>query len=243
MKLFACIHNEGSGELLAWRHPSRQFVVGSQLLVDVGEVAVLLLPGHPPQLFEPGRHTLRTPVLPLLDWLVRLPFGGASPYRAELWYLSTRDCTSCRWGTDSPVQQLDSRFGILLSLRAYGRFDFRVSDPVLFLTSFCRNLSNGRADSRWASQLLRDSVTGVVKDAISRLVQAGGMTGLGGNLVALSQEIAELLQPEFGRYGLTLLGFYLSDVSPTPEEGGLGQVCQALADRAAEDIRGREGQT
>ena len=233
MKLLTCIQNQGARELLAWQHPGRQFAAYSQLVVEAGEAAILLLPDHPPRLFGPGRHTLHTPALPLLDRLVRLPFGGRSPFCAQLWYISTQELLGIKWGTASPVQLMDSRYQLLLPLRGYGQFGVRVEEPLLFFDRLCRNLSNQPADGRWLTDLFRGIITLQVKDAIAGyMTQNGGLEGLGGSLMAVSREVQARLEPQLAAYGLRLLDFCLTDISPMPGDPGVEQLREALARRA-----------
>lgn len=233
MKLLTCIQNQGARELLAWQYPGRQFAAYSQLVVEDGEAAILLLPDHPPRLFAPGRHTLRTSVLPLLDSLVRLPFGGHSPFTAQLWFISVRELLGIKWGTATPVQLMDSCYQMLLTLRGYGQFGIRVEDPLLFFDRLCRNMSNQPADGRWFTELFRGVITLQVKDAIAGyMARQGGLEGLGGSLMAVSREVQARLEPQFEAYGLRLLDFCLTDISPVPGDKSVEQLREALTRRA-----------
>ncbi|MEG1686736.1 MAG: SPFH domain-containing protein [Angelakisella sp.] len=218
MKLIDIVKCESAAGLLGWKHPSSQLSAWTQLLVAQGEAAVLLRFDGSTVLYPPGRHTLQSPNLPLLGRLLGLPFGGVTPFPAEVWFCCTGVVPGVKWGTDSPIRLLDSRYPVVLSLRGYGQFSVRVSDPPLFLTSLCRNLSNYGKQQLTAD--FRGVVNTTVKDCIAEFLaeREGGLLALAGSLRELSGRIEEQLAPEFSRYGLELNDFYLSDVSPVPEE-------------------------
>ena len=70
-------------------------------------------------LLPPGRHTLSTQNIPLLTALIGIPFGGKSPFTAEVFFVSMREITDLKWGTPQPLVFRDSEFG-MIRLRAFG---------------------------------------------------------------------------------------------------------------------------
>ena len=126
--------NERSDELV-FREPqngSGQFKFGSQLIVREGQAAIFYRDGKALDVFGPGRHTLSTNNLPLLSGLMGLPFGGRTPFTAEVYFVSTREFPDLRWGTAQPVVFRDSEFG-MVRLRAFGTYAIRIVDPQLFV--------------------------------------------------------------------------------------------------------------
>ena len=81
---------------------------------------------------RPGRHTLTTLNLPLLGKLIGLPFGGKSPFQAQVYFISRQTFTDLKWGTKEPITFRDSEL-TMVRLRAFGRFSMRVADPQIFL--------------------------------------------------------------------------------------------------------------
>ena len=83
------------------------------------------------QLFEgggPGKHTLTTDNIPILSRLKGWKYGFHSPFKADVYYLTTRLFTGNKWGTSNPVMVRDQDFGIV-RVRAFGTYDFRIVDP------------------------------------------------------------------------------------------------------------------
>src|SRR6266550_9142457 len=70
---------------------SGEFRLGSQLIVRESQAAVFFRDGKALDVFGPGRHTLSTMNIPLLTGLLSLPFGGTSPFRAEVIFVNMAD--------------------------------------------------------------------------------------------------------------------------------------------------------
>lgn len=80
--------NSNGSQWLIYKCPSEQFVLGSQLIVNQGQEALFFKGGEALDLFGPGTHTLSTGNLPILNKLVNLPFGGKTPFSAEIYYIT-----------------------------------------------------------------------------------------------------------------------------------------------------------
>ncbi|MDQ3227251.1 MAG: SPFH domain-containing protein, partial [Chloroflexota bacterium] len=113
---------------------SGEFRLGSQLVVRESQRAIFFRDGKALDVFGPGRHTLSTNNIPFLTGLVGLPFGGESPFRAEVFFVSMRELTDMKWGTQQPVVYRDTELG-MVRLRAFGTYSFRVADPQLFVNT------------------------------------------------------------------------------------------------------------
>ena len=90
---------------LVWRFPRfhNQIKNGAQLIVRPGQVAVFVHKGQIADEFEPGTHRLTTANLPVLSTLQGWKYGFDSPFKAEVYFTSTRQVTDLKWGTPNPV--------------------------------------------------------------------------------------------------------------------------------------------
>lgn len=103
-------------------------------------------------LFSAGRHTLETGNIPLLSKIVNLPFGGRSPFAAEVWYVNRVLSLDVKWGTKDPLQVMDPKFSIAVPVRAYGQLGVQISGSRKFLVNWsARPLPSTRTASRTIS--------------------------------------------------------------------------------------------
>ena len=105
---------------------------GAQLIVRESQAAQFILEGEYGNTFGPGHHTLTTNNLPILTTLKSWKYDFESPFKADVYFVTTRLFTGNRWGTANPIMMRDTDFGVVRT-RAYGTYDFHVTDPKTFL--------------------------------------------------------------------------------------------------------------
>lgn len=206
--------NEASGEI-AHRVPeedSGEFRMGSQLVVRESQRAIFFRDGKALDVFGPGRHTLSTQNIPLLTGLLGLPFGGDSPIRAEVFFVSMREFTDMKWGSAQPLVYRDSELG-MVRLRAFGTYSMRVQDPHVFINQ----VVGTRGSYRTAA--IEDYLRSVVLNEFNDLLGDVHTSIL--DIQQMTKEIADAsraaLADDFRRLGLELTTFQISAVTP-PEE-------------------------
>lgn len=91
--------NTNGSPWLLHKYPGEEFVLGSQLIVNQGQEALFFKGGEALDLFGAGAHTLQTGNLPLLKKLVNLPFGGKTPFSAEIYYVNKTSRLDMNWDT------------------------------------------------------------------------------------------------------------------------------------------------
>src|SRR6478672_11323627 len=125
---------DDSRDSISWRFPddNKEIKRGAQLIVRESQVAQFVYLGEFGDTFGPGKHTLATENIPILTTLKGWKYGFETPFKADVYYVNTRLFTGNKWGTSNPVMMRDSDFGIV-RVRAFGTFDFRITDPKLFL--------------------------------------------------------------------------------------------------------------
>ena len=127
---------DSTGEIMVARLPQEgtaEFITGSQLIVQDGQLAIFYRDGRPLDGFRPGRHTLTTQNLPLITRLINVPtFGAKSPFRAYIYFIQLKVFTNLGWGTPTPILFRDQELKAV-SLRAHGTFSLKIQDPNAFL--------------------------------------------------------------------------------------------------------------
>ncbi len=99
---------DDSEHTLVWRFPRyrNQIKYGAQLIVRPGQSAVFVHQGRIADVFEPGQYALETKNLPVLSTLMGWKYGFDSPFKSEIYFVSTRQLTDLKWGTSNPVPLL-----------------------------------------------------------------------------------------------------------------------------------------
>ena len=121
-------------EILAYRFPryNNEIKYGAKLTVREGQAAVFVNEGQIADVYKPGMYTLQTENMPILSTLRGWKYGFNSPFKAEVYFVSTRQWTDQKWGTQNPILYRDPEFGPV-RLRAFGNYAFKVTDPGKFL--------------------------------------------------------------------------------------------------------------
>jgi len=204
---------DDSGREMVWRHASGGAIkLGAQLVVLEGQWAVFFRDGKPLDTFGPGRHTLTTANVPLLTRLIGLPFGGTSPFRADVWFVSRKVFADLKWGTKDPVAFRDAELS-MVRLRAHGVFAVRVADPRALLSGLVGSMGSYTTDD--IESYLREIVVSRLNDVLGETVRTIF------DLPARYDELAEMLKgrvaADFARYGLELADLFVHAITP-PEE-------------------------
>jgi len=125
---------DGPPDILVWKWPHDSLSLGAQVIVNESQEALFYKSGQALDLFSPGTHTLTTANLPFLQRIVNLPFGGKTPFSAEVYFVSKAVAVGQNWGTKTPFMILDPRYRVTIPLRAYGQFGLRVVNTREFVT-------------------------------------------------------------------------------------------------------------
>src|SRR5262249_55423093 len=183
-----------------------------KLIVRESQVAAFVNEGRLADVFSPGTYTLETKNLPILSTLRGWKYGFSSPFKAEVYFVSTRAFTGWKWGTKNPIMLRDAEFGPV-RLRAFGTFGLRVSDPPTFLRQFVG--TDGRFTVEELGDQLRDMVVARFGDILgeSRIPALD----LAGNYDELGKFVMDRIRPDFAGFGLEMVALVVENISLPPE--------------------------
>lgn len=238
MPLIDLVKYNGSPNVFAWKFPNEELSTLTQLIVNQSQEAILIKNGRITDIFPPGRHALDTANIPILRELINLPFDGKSPFTAEVWYVNKAYNLDIKWGTPSPIQLQDPRFGIFAPIRANGIFGVQIADSEKFLRKFVGTLSVFDADNM--TKFFRGIYVTRVKDVIaSYLIKKQiGILEINAHLNDLSEFLKDDLSPFLQDYGINLISFYINDISVPENDEGVKQLKLVLSKRAEMGIIG-----
>ena len=157
---------DDSEHTLVWRFPRyhNQIKNGAQLIVRPGQEAIFVSQGKVADVFGPGQYRLETKNLPILSTILGWKYGFDSPFKAEVYFVSTRQITDLKWGTPNPVIMRDADFGPV-RVRAFGSYTLRAVDPRILLTELVGTDQDFEADE--VSELLRSAINMAFADVVS----------------------------------------------------------------------------
>jgi membrane protease subunit (stomatin/prohibitin family) len=205
---------DDSRDRLVWRFEryGNSIMYGAKLTVREGQAAVFIHEGQLADVFEPGLYELETNNLPVLTALQHWTHGFNSPFKSEIYFVSTRRFTGLKWGTQNPVMLRDPEFGPL-RLRAFGSYAIRVTDPARFMTEIVGT------DGDFTQDEISGQIRNIVVQKVSRVLAASGIPALdmAANTKDLSDIVAKAIEPTLTEYGLAMPELYIENISLPPE--------------------------
>ncbi len=186
---------------------------GAKLIVRESQAAVFINEGQVADIFQiAGTYDLHTQNLPLLATLQGWKYGFESPFKAEVYFISLRQFTNCKWGTANPIMLRDPEFGAL-RLRAFGSYAFRIADPTLFLKQIVG--TNPRFDADGITDQLRNFIVSQFADVLGEAKIAA--LDLAANYQEVGKFIRDKIAPMVAEYGLEITSFLVENISLPPE--------------------------
>ncbi|HQN18749.1 MAG TPA: SPFH domain-containing protein [Syntrophobacteraceae bacterium] len=191
---------------------SGEIKLGAQLIVRESQAAVFFYNGKACDAFGCGRHTLTTANIPILTKVLSLPWGFTSPLRAEVYMVNMKVFPDFKWGTRDPVAFKDSQLG-LVRLRAFGIFNVRVIQPVLFINSLVGT------QGTYTTQEIADYLNRVIVSRFNDYMgeNLDSILDLPRQYDELSEGLKKKLQEDFTRFGLDLQQLYVNSITPPAE--------------------------
>ncbi|MEB2324790.1 MAG: SPFH domain-containing protein [Sorangiineae bacterium] len=217
---------------VVYKHPDQNFPFWSQLTVDSDEVALFFKDGQYVGALGPGRHTLQTQNIPFLNTLVN-SFTGGNVFISELYFVTTRPLYGLGFG--GPIGSMrDPELDIRVNPRAFGKYSYRVMDPVKLILEFIGQ--TGAANPDKAMDWVRDQLMMGLKVTLTRLIKSGDLTmmdlGEAGPDVARSivQDCPDLLKCGIQVLEVTGLNINVSDEDQKRIDEFQDQIVQAKLD-------------
>lgn len=228
-----------SRDWVIYKHPTDKLVTGTQLIVGEGQVAIFVKGGRVCDIFAPGTYTLSTGNLPILNTFVNIPFGGKTPFTAEIYYINTASKLDILWGTSDPIQLVDPKYLVRLRIRAFGQLGLKISNCKEFFTNIIGSMN--ASDIVKFDKVLdfyRGVLVNKVKSDIADIIINDKISALEitPHLDEISEKLGTTLAPEFEKYGFKIVNFYIKSINFPDED--FEKINSILEDKAAFDIMG-----
>jgi membrane protease subunit (stomatin/prohibitin family) len=238
MAIVDIVTYDGGPEVFAWKYPDDELGTWTQVIVHESQEAVLFKGGQALDVFGPGRHTLDTANIPGLNRLINLPFGGRSPFKAEVWFVNKVHALDVKWGTPTPIQIQDPKYGIFAPVRTHGQFGLQLDQANKFLIKLVGTLPV--FDRENVRRYFRGLYLTKAKDAISAYLvhKRISLLEINAYLDELSAHLQERIAPILAEYGIRLVNFFVNDISVPEDDPAITQLKAALAKKAEMNIIG-----
>ena len=237
-------HTSEDDEVLVSRFDMQDMEIqnGASLTVRESQIAVFVNEGKVADVFTAGTYKLTTQTLPVLTYLKNWDKLFESPFKSDVYFVSTRLNLGRKWGTTQPITLRDPDFG-MVAVRAFGIYSYRITDAGTFYST----VSGTKAV--YTRTELEAQLRNLVVSAMASGVGASGKPFLemAANQALMAEAITNALRPLFAKYGVELDSFALESLN-LPEKvqdaintrasmGALGDMGNYTRFKAAEAIQ------
>lgn len=201
---------EEEKDVVMWKfpNPGKEIKYGAQLTVREAQVALFLNEGQMADIFLPGRHSMVTENMPILTVLKSWKHGFESPFKTDVYFLSTRQFTDMRWGTPNPIMLRDPEMGPV-QVRAFGVYFIRIADGKKFFREYAGTNTELRISQ------IEDTLRGLIVPKFAEaLVKSGAAVfDIYAHYSDLGEKIRPALQADLEPFGIELTKFQITSVS------------------------------
>ena len=153
----------------------------------------------------------------------RFTFGGEPPKDQRVYYFNTKELIGNKYGTPSPVpfRVVDERAGIDIdiAIKCFGEYSYKVSNPLLFYTNVCGNVTGDYNRSQIDSQLKSELLT-ALQPAFARISAMGiRYSALPGHTTELANVLNDELSAKWRDLrGIEIVSFGVNSVKASEED-------------------------
>lgn len=240
MALIDVVKYQTNENEFVYKFPSEDLRLGTQLVVSTSQVAFFVKSGKILDQYTSGTYTLKSENIPLLNKIINLPFGSSTPFQAEVWYVNLISKMDIKWGTATPIQLEDPKYGIIVSVRAYGQYGIRISNARLFLETLVGNVSSFSSDK--INDYFKGKVLASLTSLISYKLIKDDISIL--EINALLEEMSDFalnrLNIDFNNFGIELLNFNFISINVPENDPSIVKLKEAKDLAAKVKIIGRD---
>ena len=153
----------------------------------------------------------------------RFTFGGEAPMDQRVYYFNTKELVGNKYGTPSPVpfRVVDRNIGldVDISIRCFGEYSYRITNPILFYTNVCGNVEYAYSRENIDGQLKTELLT-ALQPAFAKISAMGvRYSALPGHTMELANALNEVLSAKWAELrGVEIVSFGVSSVKASDED-------------------------
>jgi membrane protease subunit (stomatin/prohibitin family) len=214
-KEFIAVPDDKKNQIV-FKHPDNNIRKFTRAIVDADELALFVNKGAVIGTLPPGQHQIDAQELPFLGAIIDHVTGG-NAYRAELFFVGTREYTGQPFGGRIDDVQ-DPQTGMIVTLRVFGDYALKVSDPgklILNLTGTV-DVTNNEAITGWVSE----QILKAMRTEVTRQIVRNGwpILGLSAYTPDIEQVVIDGSNTLVDPYGLLIARMGNFDVNLSPDD-------------------------
>lgn len=220
MQLVDIIKYEGDNTTFVWKHPCEDFNTLSQLIVHESQEALFFLNGEALDLFGPGKHTLHTQNLPILNKIINIPTGGESQFHCEVYFINKTEQMAINWGMGD-VNYLDPKHNdYAFKIGASGEMSLRISDSRKVVTKLVGTETSLNQET--IKRYFKTPITTHIKTLLPQILREKNYSifEVESSLSEISDILKRRISEEMVDYGIVLEKFWINTIQK-PENDSL----------------------
>ena len=231
------IESKNTDNYLIWKHPNRNLSIGSQIIVNESEEALLFENGQLLHVLKAGKHKINSGNIPGLDGIMRRSVGNTSVIRIDTWFVNKIVSTDYKWGIQLQVK--DNTHQLLVPVGSYGSILLKIEDPASFVIQVVGK--NERLKKEELKNFILPCIERGLKEYIAERIKEGKLDvfNIETILGKASKNVQASLKDVFEKYGLTVVEFFVQGIQVQGESPEYKKIKESLADAASLKIRAK----
>ena len=231
------VESKSSNDYLIWKYPNREIEVGSQVIVNESEEALLFENGQLIEILDAGRHVIESGNIPGMDGIIRRSIGNNSPIKIDVWFVSKVVSTDYKWGVQLQVK--DNTHQLIVPVGSYGSILLRIEDPASLVLQVVGKKKEMSKDE--LKDFLMPSIERSLKEYIAEKIKEGTLDvfNIETILVEASNKTKDSLEVLFERFGLKVIEFFIQGIEVIGDNPEYKKIKESLADAASLRIRAK----
>jgi len=232
------IKYSGEEDELVWKFPYENLSIGAQLIVNQSQEAIFLKGGAIADIFGAGTHTLSANNIPILQKLINIPFGGRSPFTAEVWYVNKTIRRNLKFGTPQPIDLLDPLYGVSIPVRSFGEFGVQITDSSAFLQQMVGTLhlfTTNDIIEQFKSLIVQKLTASISKFIVQKEVT---IVKINAYIDEVANYVRDAINEEFAQYGVRIANFNIASLNFNKEDPNVQKILDSQSEAAKRRMEG-----
>lgn len=232
------IQFNGQPDDIVWKFPYNNISTAAQLVVNQSQEAIFLKGGEVADIFGPGTKTLSANNIPILQKLINLPFGGNTPFVAEVWFVSKTVRRNLKFGTERPIDIWDPLIQNSVPVRAFGQYGIRIADSAVFLREMVGTLHLFNTED--IIEQFRSDIVQALSERINNFMadEQVSVVTINGKLSVVSRYIQDQINEEFARYGLEITNLKVENINYDKNDPQVARILEGYAKAKERAVQG-----